>query len=108
MEKVGIGIVGLGNISAAYLRAAQNFPILDIRAVADLNDEAARARADEFGLKAVGLDEIFSDPSVDIILNLTIPPRTCGCGAAGASRRASTSIRRSRSGIVFRGGAQAG
>ena len=73
MDKIGIGIVGLGNISAAYLKASKDFPILDIRAVADMNPAAAKARADEFGLKAVGLDDIFTDPSIDIILNLTIP-----------------------------------
>jgi predicted dehydrogenase len=73
MEKVGIGIIGLGNISGAYLKAAKGFPILDIKAVADLNPEAAKARADEYGLKAVPLDDIFTDPSIDIILNLTIP-----------------------------------
>lgn len=73
MDKVGIGIVGLGNISAAYLKAAQNFPVLDIRAVADMNPAAAKVRADEFGLKAVDLDALFADPSIDIILNLTIP-----------------------------------
>jgi predicted dehydrogenase len=73
MDKVGIGIIGLGNISAAYLKASQDFPVLDIRAVADMNPAAAKARADEFGLKAVDLDAIFTDPSIDIILNLTIP-----------------------------------
>ncbi|WP_108462166.1 Gfo/Idh/MocA family protein [Devosia naphthalenivorans] len=73
MDKLGIGIVGLGNISAAYLKASKDFPILDIRAVADMNPAAAKARADEFGLKAVGIDELFADPSIDIILNLTIP-----------------------------------
>jgi predicted dehydrogenase len=74
MERVGIGIVGLGNISGAYLKAAREFfPILDIRAVADLNPEAARAKAAEFGLKAVPLEAIFADESVEIILNLTIP-----------------------------------
>ncbi|HTN62448.1 MAG TPA: Gfo/Idh/MocA family oxidoreductase [Devosia sp.] len=73
MDKIGIGIVGLGNISAAYLKASKDFPILDIRAVADMNPDAAKARADEFGLKAVALDDIFTDSSVDIILNLTIP-----------------------------------
>ena len=73
MDKVGIGIIGLGNISAAYLKASKDFPILDIRAVADMNPAAAKARADEFGLKVVGLDDIFTDPSIDIILNLTIP-----------------------------------
>jgi len=72
-RKVGIGIIGLGNISGAYLKAAKSFPILDIRAVADLNPELARSRADEHGLSAVGLDDIFADPAVDIILNLTVP-----------------------------------
>jgi predicted dehydrogenase len=73
MDKVGIGIVGLGNISGAYLKAMAGFPILDIRALADLNPAAAHARADEFGLKAVALDDIYADPSVEIILNLTVP-----------------------------------
>lgn len=73
MRKVGIGIVGLGNISAAYLKAAQGFPVLDIKAVADLNPAAAEARAAEFGVKAVGMDALFADPEIEIILNLTIP-----------------------------------
>ena len=73
MRKVGIGIIGLGNISAVYLKAAQDFPVLDIRAVADLNPAVAEARAAEFGVRALPLDAIFTDPSVEIILNLTIP-----------------------------------
>jgi predicted dehydrogenase len=73
MDSVGIGIVGLGNISGAYLKAAKNFPILDIRAVADLNPDAAKAAADAHGLKAVPLDDIFTKPEVEILLNLTIP-----------------------------------
>jgi predicted dehydrogenase len=73
MERVGIGIVGLGNISGAYLRAAANFPNLEIRAVADLSADTSRQRADEFGLVAVALDDIFTSPEVEIILNLTIP-----------------------------------
>ena len=31
MDRVGIGIIGCGNISAAYLKAARRFPILDVR-----------------------------------------------------------------------------
>ncbi|HTJ57722.1 MAG TPA: Gfo/Idh/MocA family oxidoreductase [Devosiaceae bacterium] len=73
MERVGIGIIGLGNISGAYLKAAQHFPILEIKGLADLNPAAAQAKADEFGLKAVAIDEIFSDPAIEIILNLTLP-----------------------------------
>jgi len=73
MDRVGIGIVGLGNISGAYLKASKDFPILDIKAVADLNPAAAKAKADEHGLNAVPLDDIFTDPSIEIVLNLTIP-----------------------------------
>ena len=73
MRKEGIGIVALGNISAAYLKAAKDFPILDIRAVADINPAAAAARAAEFGVRAVDMDAIFADPEIEIILNLTIP-----------------------------------
>lgn len=72
-ERVGIGIIGCGNISGAYLKAARHFPILDIRGLADLNMEAAQARAAEFGHKAVSVDDLLADPSVEIVVNLTIP-----------------------------------
>ncbi|MCR8722871.1 Gfo/Idh/MocA family protein [Frigidibacter sp. ROC022] len=73
MKPVGIGIVGLGNISGTYLAAAAGFPLLDIRAVADLNPETADRVAAEHGLRALPLDAIFTDPEVEVILNLTIP-----------------------------------
>jgi predicted dehydrogenase len=73
MERVGVGIIGCGNISEAYLKAAGTFPILQIRGVADLRPEAARARAETFGLKAMTVDELLADPSIDIVVNLTVP-----------------------------------
>ena len=73
MKRVGIGIVGCGNISAAYLTAAKKFPILEIIAVSDVNPAAAEARAAEFGVPARSVEETLSDPSVEILLNLTIP-----------------------------------
>ena len=45
MHKVGIGIIGCGNISSAYLKAMAAFPILDIRGLADLNEDLAAQRA---------------------------------------------------------------
>ncbi|MCX5518337.1 Gfo/Idh/MocA family oxidoreductase [Kaistia defluvii] len=72
-ERVGIGFIGCGNISAAYLKAAAGFPILDIRGVADLNADAAQARATEFGLAAMSIEAMLADPSIEIIVNLTIP-----------------------------------
>jgi len=73
MRRVGIGIVGCGNISGAYLKAAAGFPILDIRALGDLDPAAAEARAAEFGLRAKPLDAVFADPEIEVILNLTVP-----------------------------------
>ncbi|MBB4000216.1 Gfo/Idh/MocA family protein [Aureimonas pseudogalii] len=73
MKPVGIGIIGCGNISAAYLKAARSFPILDIRALSDARPEAAEARAAEFGGVARSVAEILADPEIEIVLNLTIP-----------------------------------
>jgi predicted dehydrogenase len=73
MKPVGIGLIGCGVISGAYLKAASTFPILDVRAVADIDPKAARARADEFGLRAVSVDELLADPEIEIVVNLTVP-----------------------------------
>ncbi|KQT46295.1 oxidoreductase [Aureimonas sp. Leaf454] len=73
MKPVGIGVIGCGNISAAYLKAARSFPILDIRALGDARPEAAEARAAEFGGRARPVAEILADPDIEIVLNLTIP-----------------------------------
>jgi predicted dehydrogenase len=72
-DSVGIGVIGCGVISGAYLTAAKGFPILDIRGLADMNPAAAEARAREFGLKAVAVDALLADPTIEIVLNLTIP-----------------------------------
>ena len=73
MDKVGIGIIGCGNISGAYLKAAKTFPILDIRALADARPEAAEAKAAEFGLKAASMEALLADPAIEIVVNLTVP-----------------------------------
>ncbi len=73
MDRVGIGIIGCGNISAAYLKAAKAFPILDVRAVADLNPAAAEARGAEFGVPAKTVEALLADPTIEIVVNLTVP-----------------------------------
>ena len=72
MKPVGIGVIGCGNISAAYLTAARAFLILDVVALSDVNPAAA-ARAAEFGLPARPVDAMLADPAVEIVLNLTVP-----------------------------------
>jgi predicted dehydrogenase len=70
----GIGIVGLGVISRAYLTTLANHPAVTIAAVADLDaTRAAAVAADLPGVRALGVPELLADPQVRTVLNLTIP-----------------------------------
>jgi predicted dehydrogenase len=73
VKRVGVGVIGCGNISAAYLTAARKFPVLDVIALSDANPEAAEARAAEFGVPARPVHAVLADPAVEIVLNLTVP-----------------------------------
>ena len=73
-ERVRVGVVGCGAISGAYFTGARHFPILDIVACADIERGAAEHKAREFGVPRVCIvDELLADPSVEIVLNLTVP-----------------------------------
>ena len=73
MANLGIGIIGAGNISSAYLRLAPLFKGLEVRAVADMNMDAAKLRAEEFNVKAQSVDDLLANKDVDVVINLTIP-----------------------------------
>jgi predicted dehydrogenase len=68
-----VGIIGCGNISTIYLKSPQVFPILNITACADLDRSRAEAKAAEFNIQAVEVNELLADPEIEIVLNLTIP-----------------------------------
>lgn len=74
-KKAGIGIVGCGTISGIYLtNLTQKFENLQVVGCADIFLEKAREVQAKFSLpKACTVDELLSDPAVDIIVNLTIP-----------------------------------
>jgi len=73
MRKVGIGVIGCGVISKAYLKATQRFPILDLKAVADMRSEAAEARGAEFGVPGMRVDQMLKRDDIEIVVNLTVP-----------------------------------
>ena len=66
MSKLGIGIIGCGNISTTYLGLGPLFRALDMRAVADIDPAAAQTRADEYGVRAMSVDDLLAAPDVDL------------------------------------------
>lgn len=72
-EPHGIGIVGLGVISRAYLSTIAQYPALKIVAVADLDAARAAEVAAETGAEALDVDALVAHPGVQTVLNLTIP-----------------------------------
>lgn len=73
MEKLGIGIIGAGNISTSYLRLAPMFKGLEVRAIADLNMASAEAQAAAYNTTAQSVDDLLANKSVDVVINLTVP-----------------------------------
>ncbi len=75
-RKTSIGIIGCGNISSIYLQAPRLFDILRVVACADIDIERARSQAEKYGVpKACTVEELLSDPEVEIVVNLTIPKK---------------------------------
>jgi predicted dehydrogenase len=72
-RRAGIGIIGCGNISETYLRLAPRFANLKVVAVADIVPAAAKARAEQFGVRALSVNELLSDDGVSVVINLTVP-----------------------------------
>ena len=70
---MNIGIIGCGNISPVYFNAHLLYNNFKVVACADIDENVAKKSASEFNVSFQTLDEILSNPNIDIILNLTIP-----------------------------------
>lgn len=71
---VGVGIIGAGVISETYIQNLSRFADTEVLAVGDLFPDAARARAEEFGIAASGdVSVVLNHPDVELVVNLTIP-----------------------------------
>lgn len=76
MEKVRIGILGLGAISGIYLKnLTELFQEVEIAGVYDLIPEKVEEVKAEYGIKKSysSMDELLRDPDIEIVLNLTRP-----------------------------------
>lgn len=74
-QKVKVAIIGCGtickNIYAPNL--ANKFYITDLVACADRIPERAAALAEKYGIKQMTNEEIYNDPEIEIVVNLTNP-----------------------------------
>ncbi len=72
VERMKAGIIGCGTISSVYLENLQKSP--EVVAVADLLDEKAKERADEFNIENVyKVDDLLRQSEIELVFNLTVP-----------------------------------
>jgi predicted dehydrogenase len=73
--QVCVGIIGCGTISEIYLtNLTQHFKNVKVLACADMFEEKAKQTKEKYGLsKHCTVEELLSDPEIEIVVNLTIP-----------------------------------
>ena len=82
-EPVRIGLVGCGDISAAYLATLRDVPDAVVVSCSDLDSGRARQVASAFGIgKICDAADLIASPEVELVLNLTVPAAHAGLTAA--------------------------
>lgn len=73
MEKINVGIIGMGYIGESHIEALRRIGICNLAAVADTNYELAKKKADLYGIAKVykTVDEILADKDIVAIHNCT-------------------------------------
>ncbi|MBE6390293.1 MAG: Gfo/Idh/MocA family oxidoreductase [Lentisphaerae bacterium] len=74
---LNVGVIGCGMISDWYFRAAKRFKQIRIVGCADLKHVLAEKQGAEYQIPVRTPEEIYNDPQVDVILNLTPPKAHC-------------------------------
>ena len=73
MQRLKVGVVGIGFIGAAHVDAIRRVPYAEVVAVASSTAERARRHADELGIDRAYGDyrELLADPEIDVVHNCT-------------------------------------
>jgi len=83
---VGVGIIGAGVISGAYLTNLVRCPDVLVHVVGDLYPDIARAKAAEYEVPAAGsAADVLAHPDVEIVVNLTLPVSHVDVGLAAVA-----------------------
>ena len=70
MKRVKVGVIGTGFIGPAHIEALRRLPGVDVGALADAGDKAARAKADELGVEKSFGDyrDLLKEKEIDLVL----------------------------------------
>src|SRR5512145_407999 len=72
-KKLGVALLGCGNIAAAYAENLSTYPQIDLVGMADLDVMRAEALAAKFGCRAYpSMEAMLADDMVELVVNLTI------------------------------------
>ena len=71
---VRTAVIGCGTISRIYMEnLSKRFSIVELVGCSDLIPERSAVRAQQFGIRQMTNQEIYDDPSIEMVMNLTFP-----------------------------------
>lgn len=74
VKPVRTAVIGCGMISDIYLKNLRDtFSIIDLFGCADMVESKAAAQAAKYGIRHMTVQEILSDESIELVINLTYP-----------------------------------
>ncbi|MBE7048947.1 MAG: Gfo/Idh/MocA family oxidoreductase [Ruminococcaceae bacterium] len=73
MKKWNVGIIGMGYIGESHIEAVRRIGLCNLYAVADVNAELAKKKAEEYGIERYysTVEELLADPNIDVVHNCT-------------------------------------
>lgn len=90
-RRVGIGIIGAGNVSETYLQTLTAHPSTSVIGIADRDARRARAVAAQFGIaQFTSVAALLAEPAVELVVNIT--PPAAHFAVAGAALRTGKSV----------------
>ena len=72
-KPVKTALIGCGMISHIYLTNLSKLDIIDLVGCSDIIPEKSAQRAEEFSIRQMTNEEIFSSPDIELIVNTTYP-----------------------------------
>lgn len=72
-QKMKVAIIGCGMICDIYFENLKKFHAVELIGCADIRDDRAAAKAEKYGVRHMTNEEIYADPEIGMVVNLTYP-----------------------------------